>query len=599
MIEPMRKTTVITLSDQREATVKALRDLEILHVVAHGEESPETNAAVRKCEELEIVIRSMDDLPSDETLAPGSFAELSPAQLAIRAEELLRELGHYDEQQEKLTRETEAWAPWGDFDPAQLAQLRDQGVHVALCKAPLNEETVLPADACRQDIAADKDTAYFAVIATHELPDDLPAVTPPEQPVATMREQLAEARNEADRIRHDLRIIAQQKPGIDHELLERREMAEFLQVKDATVAAAELDRVACLTGYVPAQREQALRDAALEHGWGLIIEDIEEGDRKAPTLLTVPKWLEISNPIFDFVGIRPGYFEFDISAWFLIFFTIFFAMIFGDAGYGALIVGAALFGKTKLGEKGRVPMNLILLLGTFTVIWGGLSGAWFGIEKDHLPAFMRGLEWFDTQKNMANVQFLCFLIGAVHLSIAHGWKALVAINSPLALSQVGWIAFIWGNFFLGCTLVCGWTFPFIATVLYIVGAILILLFTAPSRNLVSTIGSGAGAILGGGVNSFVDVLSYIRLFAVGMSSMYVAQSFNDMGMRLTSIPIIGIVFAVIVILFGHTLNMGLAALSVLVHGIRLNTLEFSGHIDVTWCGIPFRAFSRRRRPSES
>ena len=112
------------------------------------------------------------------------------------------------------------------------------------------------------------------------------------------------------------------------------------------------------------------------------------------------------------------------------------------------------------------------------------------------------------------------------------------------------------------------------------------------------IGSGLGALAGGAVNSFVDVLSYVRLFAVGLSGYYVAKSFNDMGINLAH-GVFGILLAVLIIVGGHVLNLALAALGVLVHGIRLNTLEFSGHIGVEWAGIAYKPFARLMRREEA
>ncbi len=128
--------------------------------------------------------------------------------------------------------------------------------------------------------------------------------------------------------------------------------------------------------------------------------------------------------------------------------------------------------------------------------------------------------------------------------------------------------------------------------LYVAAVVLIVFFTNPSRNLLHTLGSGLGNLASNGMNSFVDVLSYVRLFAVGLASYYVAKSFNEIGVGLAG-TWYGMIVGVVVIVFGHVLNMGMSALSVLVHGIRLNTLEFSGHIGLEWAGIPFRPFARR------
>ena len=139
--------------------------------------------------------------------------------------------------------------------------------------------------------------------------------------------------------------------------------------------------------------------------------------------------------------------------------------------------------------------------------------------------------------------------------------------------------------------------------LYASGGGPVLLFSAQHKNILRAVGSGLGALLGNLVNSFVDVLSYIRLFAVGLSSYYVAVSFNNMGMSIfegkTGVAaVVLFLMGALVIVFGHVLNIALCCLGVMVHGIRLNTLEFSGHLGLEWTGTPFRAFAKRFTRSE-
>ncbi|HPQ39721.1 MAG TPA: hypothetical protein PLV45_05050 [bacterium] len=271
----------------------------------------------------------------------------------------------------------------------------------------------------------------------------------------------------------------------------------------------------------------------------------------------------------------------------------------GDGGYGLLFLAGTLVLKRKAGPSAQVAVNLMFLLSFFTVVWGFLTGNFFGIHPSKLPAFMQGIEYFTGPNQQANTQYFCFLIGAIHLTIGHGIKLSAVINSTMALAQVGWMAIIWGYFFLGASLVTGSIFPEFAKYLLIGGAGLVILFSVPAKNILKSIGGGLGELMGSIVNSFVDVLSYIRLFAVGLSSYYVAVSFNDMGTGIGSagsgvmaIPLM--IVGALVIVFGHTLNIALCGLSVLVHGIRLNTLEFSGHVGLEWAGVPFQAFRKRK-----
>ena len=589
MIEPMKKVALVAMRADRDGSLTALRALEIIHlrpVAGTGEESAELASSLAACDSLKSALQNLKNFEAKGPAKPGDYSRLSPEDLAQSAEKLLEENGAQQEIRDTLARQLAELAPWGEFDPADLRRLREKGLQVYLCAYPKAQVPELPEHAVKQVIARSKNMVFLAVVSDRPLEVEVPELRLPEEAPAKLREQLRECEEKIAGLEAELGKIAQVVPQLEAALLAREDAAEFNRAREGM---GEADELLYLTGYIPTRREAELKQAAARNGWALLLEEPEESDRNVPTLLTVPRWLRIAVPLFDFVGIRPGYHEFDVSAWFVIFFAIFFAMIFGDAGYGTVFVLATLIAKLSLGRKHAVALNLILILSVCTVIWGALSGNWFGIDNKLLPISMQGLPWCRETKN---VQYLCFIIGAVHLSIAHAWKALVAIPSLRCLAQFGWIMVLWGNFFLGSMLVTGRKFPSQAKWLYIAGGVLILLFTKPSKRLLRTVGSGVGAIVGKGVNSFVDLLSYIRLFAVGLSSFYVAKSFNDMGLMLRG-NILTMVFGVLLILIGHTLNITLCTLGVLVHGIRLNTLEFSGHLDLEWAGIPFKAFARR------
>ncbi len=142
---------------------------------------------------------------------------------------------------------------------------------------------------------------------------------------------------------------------------------------------------------------------------------------------------------------------------------------------------------------------------------------------------------------------------------------------------------------MACTLLLGAEFPPLAKILYIVGASLIVLFNINWKNSGDVINAPFDFI-----NSFVDVLSYIRLFAVGYASLKIAQTFNGMGETLFAEGGGKVIIAIGVIAFGHVLNIVLGLMAVLVHGIRLNTLEFSGHVDISWGGLFFKPFKENK-----
>lgn len=587
MIEPLKKVILVTLDHDRDATLERLRELALMHLRVDQAESPEQTDASRALEQLQSAVMSVRELVS----GPSTVTPVveSPEQLAKRLEVTLAERQTIAAERDQLKIYLADLAPWGDFDPKFVRRQRAAGLDVHLCVGAVPEQ--LPAGAVLQVIATTKATTHFVVISPEPIDIELPEMNLPEKSIAELRHTVADLDAEVTRLDGELAQFGSQTAALDAALDIRRDQIDFLQARDSL---AQADRLLHLSGYVPVRREAELRTVANTQGWALLIEEPSEDDRDVPTLLTMPNWLAFVMPLFEFIGIRPGYHEFDITTWFTGFFVIFFAMIIGDAAYGVIFSSVAILGLLKGQSSQRTAFKLLLILSLAATLWGALNGSWFGIEdRSILPPIMRGIPWF---QEMRNIQWLCFLIGAIHLSVAHIWKGLATMNSLTSLAQGGWTLIIWGNFFLAAQLVADRPAPEAMFWLYGIGSGLVLCFTAPSRNLFKTVGAGIMTLInpsGGAISSFGDLLSYIRLFAVGLSGAYVASSFNMMGGMFKG-SVLGFFIGALIILFGHVLNMALSSLSVLVHGIRLNTLEFSGHIGVEWVGQPFRAFARRR-----
>jgi V/A-type H+-transporting ATPase subunit I len=187
---------------------------------------------------------------------------------------------------------------------------------------------------------------------------------------------------------------------------------------------------------------------------------------------------------------------------------------------------------------------------------------------------------------------LTFIIGAVHLSLGHLIAAIKKINSLTAVAELGWIVVLAGIYFVANSLVLGKAMPGITAPLILSGAGLILLFANFQKNIIKGVLVTLGNLPLDIINSFSDVVSYIRLFAVGMATVIVAASFNEMAVGSGIDSVIGGILAVIVLVFGHALNITLALMAVLVHGVRLNMLEFSSHVDMQWSGKKYNPFRK-------
>ena len=585
----MKKATVVCIEGDRLTAVVQLRELGIVHVV---DVTPPASAELDSLrEQLDHATHAAAVLAvrEPEDVSRGEPPAGEPRETVATVLEALSTISQLQERRHQLHRAQAALEPWGSFDRAGIELIRAAGLQVVLAAAAEKKSPELPEGAVFHEISRKNKIVYFAVVAPQDVELELTSVSLPEiTDLGEIDRQLQECERNLTECDARLDALADAEDSV-------RAYAERLKSDVQFVAARDgmgtTDRLAYLTGFVPASRLEELKAGAARHGWALHHDDADRDDPAVPTLLRVPKFFRLAEAIFDFIGILPGYHEVDVSISVLVFFSVFFGMIVGDAGYGALflIIGIVARAKVK-GARKQLAANLFLLLSAVTLTWGWLTGNFFAIPAERLPAFMQGWDVLaENPSQNRQIQWLCFFIGALHLSLARLWQAALRYGSRAALGQVGWGMLIWGNFFTAVELIVfKGSFPKFAYGLYGVGLGLILICGVNWRD--------AGEVFNlpfGFIGSFVDVLSYIRLFAVGLSSYFIARSFNDMGGMVFEITPWLLPAAAVVILFGHLLNVALAFLGVLVHGIRLNTLEFSNHMDLAWSGRPFTPLQKQ------
>jgi V/A-type H+-transporting ATPase subunit I len=273
---------------------------------------------------------------------------------------------------------------------------------------------------------------------------------------------------------------------------------------------------------------------------------------------------------------------------FMIFFAIFFGILIGDAGFGLvyILLTLVLHKKLKLNTELKTTFSLFYLLGSCAILWGVLTGTFFGQEW----LLSSGYTPLVPQLNDASVmQTFCFFLGALHLSVAHSWRAYLKFPSLTALADVGYICILWTAFFLARTLILGEAFPPWGIWLVATGIFLVILFINPQANVLRGIGEGLGTMALSLMNNITDVISYIRLFAVGLATLAMAETTNTLASGFGN-GVVALAAGVVILIIGHAVNIILGPMSVLVHGVRLNVLEFSGHANVTWSGFAFEPF---------
>ncbi|MFA6174041.1 MAG: hypothetical protein WC701_10220 [Kiritimatiellales bacterium] len=584
MIVKMKKLTLLCTAASQESTLNALRGLGVLHV--EPVRMPEGGDLEQARNHLVYVRRALEVLQKHPHIEPSD----DPVDTVIEnVWKLIHQRVELEEKLEMLRMEQQRLVPFGEFDPDAVRDLAHKGVAVRFFQASAKEKISVPDGCVLKELSRDRGTITFAAISRIGAELAVQEMPLPEHSPAVVREQIAKVEHELGRVDEAFGLYAGDRQRITAVVLQSEDTVRYLEVKTGMGGEGP---VVYMQGFFPCEQEPAVRKAAALNGWAAMVRDIGEGD-DPPTLLRSPKWVRPINAVFQMIGVSPGYHEVDISAVFLVFFSLFFAMLVGDAGYGVLFLVLTLIGKLKFRKAPQDVFNLLLITSVSTIIWGVLTGTYFGLSNIPAPLKQLRLGWLTGPEADAHIMWLCFLIGAVHLTIAHAWNAVRICNTWQVLAQIGWIGSTWTMFFAARTLVLNAPFPPVMGWVLAVSVVLILFFMTPVTKIKSEWFNYVILPLNI-VSNFVDVVSYVRLFAVGVASFALASAFNQMAMDVGFNSFLSGLGASMILFFSHLLNIVLSAMGIMVHGIRLNTLEFSGHIGVQWAGRkydPFRKIS--------
>ena len=588
MIVEMKKITLLVTAKHRDDALKKLRKLGVIHI--HNIKSPASDDLTYLESELDKIDKALSIIIEKEDLTES--ADITEAPNSVK--EILSLDKEQKNTESKLEEKNEIlrwFEPWGNVSYTSIEELKKAGIFIRLYSTDKSTLKKLPADKMVYVVGRDKYNVHLALVSTSKDDQlDLKEEFIPKTEKHSVQQEIASIENELEQIQRKLDNLASARPSIKTYKEEIEKRCEFAKVK---YGMAEEESISYLQGFCPNESTDQLKKLSTKEDWAYIIEDPDDLN-EVPTLVRNPRWIRIINPVFKFMGTLPGYDEFDVSFWFLLFFSIFFAMLIGDAGYGFVFLLLTIFAQRKSKNIPNEQFLLLYVLSGATIIWGAITGTWFGFEKiSRLPFFSSLIidqinSFVDT--NQTHMMYITFVIGVIHLSIAHGITALKFINSLRALAQIGWILIMWGLFFLAGNLVLEKPFPGIAVISLVVGAVLIVLFSNPQKNLLKGILTSLADLPLSIISSFSDIVSYLRLFAVGYATVVVASSFNNMAIGSGIDNLASGLGAAIILVFGHSLNILLGIMAVVVHGIRLNMLEFSGHLNMQWSGKPYEPF---------
>jgi len=595
MIIPMQKYSFLVYHKEYAAFLKDLQQLGVLHIIEkEAEISDDIKEKYQLVNRIDKIIKSLEKRETEKTGNCPDSDGLKIIEEIIQKQEELEAL-----KQELATahKELAKIMPWGDFSAEIINKLKDKNLYVRFyitSKKKFN--TKLFSEYNAEIITESGNYIYFIIIqqGDEELNIDAEEVKQPKSSLSEVKTHIKEIEDKVRLINTDFDNYS--KTSIPLLKQEREAIAANLEYEKVilnTVVEAD-EKMKILEGWVPGTKKKQIDDFLEKSNILHIIEKATKKD-KVPVLLQNNRFSKLFEPIGKLFSL-PAYSELDLTVFFAPFFMMFFGFCLGDAGYGLLfVIGAGIY-KLKAKKEIKPLLSLIQLLGIATVIFGIISGTFFGINlidtKINLLADFRKLFL-----NPEKMFYVALILGALQIVFGMCIKAANQIKQygfKHALATFGWLIIL-----IGCGIYVGLTELGIIginnIILYAilsVGGFLIVFFSDVEISIPARLGKGVWDIYSTVTGIFGDLLSYIRLFALGLSSAILGFVINDIALQiLDSAPIIGPVFFVIFLLLGHGLNILISSLGSFVHPMRLTFVEFYKNAGFKGGGKEYKPFS--------
>ena len=594
MVDKMMKYSFILLSGETEGFLEKLQELGVVDVTRSVKPVDDCSAAM-----LDTVVSDKKVIGKLEGLNFTKDTEWNAIQqageaavlegdLAVGAQTALVQLAELELAKSAAEKEMAARLPWGDFDKARLAQLESLGYAVRYYRVPekkFSQEwaALYPLEV----ISEDKANVWFVTVAPKgdEYTFPVEPITAPEgswkdaeAEVKALNEQIIKAKGLLVKYQSEI-------PAMQETDRQRLVDLEMYLAKASTEQKAD-NMLSVLEGFAPVENDEQLCKTFDEMGVLYIREDAAEQDN--PPIRLKNGWFASLFEVLTGMYGMPGYKEFDPTPILAPFYLLFFAMCMGDAGYGLVLI---LFGLGVTKKLINIDMfknigPLISVLGVGTLVVGLVLGTAFGINLAEAAWYPAALKKFMITGDIAGFpaqMILALGIGVFHICLAMVVKAIgytKRFGFKENVSTWGWLILILGGLILAAVGMTNLLSPVamkIAVIaLAVVSGLGIFICNTPGKNPLANIGSGLWDTYNMITGLLGDVLSYIRLYALGLAGGMLGQAFNILGGMMVENgfgPINWLPFALIV-LFGHTLNLAMSCLGAFVHPLRLTFVEY-------------------------
>ena len=586
MITKMKKYTFLVFHRDYETFLEQLRTLGVVHVT-------EKASGQADDKQLQELLQKADSLR--KTIANGA------------PDQLLQERTNLEQRITATQKEASRMQVWGDFSQQRMQQLRDAGYQLRFytcSKKQFQAEWGI-------EITTVGSLTYFVQVLkegeTVELPDACQEQTLNEKSAADLQKDVGALNGllVAQNTRIDL-WAKQNIPGLQQQLNETLQQIDWQRVHLNTDTLAE-GSLKLLEGFCPVDKIEALNTLLEQQHIYYQAEDPTEEDN-TPIKLHNNRFTKMFECLTGMYG-WPTYGEFDPTPILAPFFLLFFALCMGDAGYGILLI---IIGQLIAHDKLKIQMfeglgPIITALGVGTMVVGFFLGTFFGMslpDASWVPQCLKDV-MITGQVEVLGTKYeiqmlLALAIGVFHICLAMTVKALCFTKRygfKQTASTWGWLLLIVGGIVIAVLMlthlfsaeVAEWAFIIVGAI----SALGIFIFNTPGRNPLINIGAGLWDTYGMVTGVLSDVLSYIRLYALGLAGGMLGAAFNDLAMSLTG-SIGGWIGCVLILILGHILNLALSSLGAFVHPLRLSFVEYFKNCGYEGKGTLYQPFTNKK-----
>ena len=579
MIDRMTRYNFILLNGEQEAFLRKLQELGVVDVTRSVKPVDEKSSALLSRAERLREAREQLSQVDFEGVKAAKVSTDNPAEEYFSAKAELEDLEKRISDTERAVEERK---PWGDFDKEKLDDLEKRGYRIRWYREPKRAfskdwESMVPLQVIKDD---GKDVGFVTI-------SDDPSYSFPVKEIQAPAGDCTEAENELSELRTKAQETKARLTGLKSfgEALDK-EYARTMEELDRYLADEGADKtvenhICIMEGFAPVEEDERL-ETEFNSSDILWYKSAAKVEDNPPIKLKNNAFTRMFTVLTDMYG-RPEYNGFDPTPFISVFFLLFFAFCMGDAGYGLvlLLIGLAM----RKSQSTKDIASLVMTLGAGTIVIGLFFHTFFSIDLLNWKCIPDAVKKFMLPSKIMGydgTMVLAILVGIFHLCVAFVVKAINATKQKgfvNSLGTWGWTLLIVGGVIVGGIALTGAldkaVTKWVIIVLGCISALGIFILNDIHRNPLANFGTGLWETYNTATGLLGDVLSYLRLYALGLAGAMLGQAFNSLGiMALGDKGIGGWIAFLLIVLVGHVLNMAMAALGAFVHPLRLNFLEF-------------------------